>query len=128
MILLDTDVMVDVLRGYEPAIQWLKAAKDDEIGLPGLVAMELLQGCQTKREQRKLEKQLHLFSLFWADEKEFLRAYKDFSAYHLSHRLGLLDVLIAATVREAEAELATFNTKHYSVLKDIKMIQPYERR
>lgn len=126
MILLDTDVMIDVLRGYEPAIQWLQAAKNDEIGLPGLVAMELLQGCQTKREQRKLEKQLTLFSLFWADEKECLRAFEDFSVYHLSHRLGLLDTLIAATVRGAVAELATFNTKHYGALKDIKTIQPYK--
>jgi predicted nucleic acid-binding protein len=40
MILLDTDVMIDVLRGYEPAKQWLESAQ--EIGVPGLVAMELL--------------------------------------------------------------------------------------
>lgn len=26
MILLDTDVLVDVLRGYEPALAWLTAA------------------------------------------------------------------------------------------------------
>ena len=38
MILLDTDVMVDVLRGYEPAIAWLTAVSDSEIGVPGLVA------------------------------------------------------------------------------------------
>lgn len=34
MILLDTDVMVDILRGYEPAKEWLKTAQ--EIGIPGL--------------------------------------------------------------------------------------------
>jgi len=43
MILLDTDVMVDILRGYEPAKEWL--ASVEEIGVPGLVAMELIQGC-----------------------------------------------------------------------------------
>jgi predicted nucleic acid-binding protein len=50
MILLDTDVMVDILRGYEPARQWLESATSQEIGVPGLVAMELLQGCQNGRE------------------------------------------------------------------------------
>jgi predicted nucleic acid-binding protein len=34
MILLDTDVMVDILRGYEPAKVWLESA--DEIGVSGL--------------------------------------------------------------------------------------------
>jgi hypothetical protein len=40
MILLDTDVMVDILRGFEPAKVWL--ALVEEISVPGLVAMELL--------------------------------------------------------------------------------------
>jgi hypothetical protein len=58
MILLDTDVMVDILRGHEPAVNWLRAAAGQEVGLPGLVVMELVQGCQGAREQRKLEKRL----------------------------------------------------------------------
>ena len=37
MILLDTDVMIDILRGYQPAIEWLTSVSDQEIGLPGLV-------------------------------------------------------------------------------------------
>ena len=40
MILLDTDVMVDILRRFDSAIQWLNALQDQEIGVPGLVAME----------------------------------------------------------------------------------------
>jgi predicted nucleic acid-binding protein len=33
MILLDTDVMVDILRGYEPAKEWLKTAQETCPGL-----------------------------------------------------------------------------------------------
>jgi len=40
MILLDTDVMIDVLRGHGPAVNWIKGMQDQEIGLPGLVASE----------------------------------------------------------------------------------------
>lgn len=43
--LLDTDVMVDYLRGHVPARIWL-ASYAQPIALPGLVAMELLQGCR----------------------------------------------------------------------------------
>jgi len=39
----------------------------------------------------------------------------------------LLDALIAQTAISLDAELATFNVKHYSVLKELKIIQPYEK-
>jgi predicted nucleic acid-binding protein len=35
MILLDTDIMIDVLRGHDSAITWLRVMQDQEIGLPG---------------------------------------------------------------------------------------------
>ena len=42
MLLLDTDVMIDVLRGHDVALEWLHSLADETIGLPGFVAMELL--------------------------------------------------------------------------------------
>ena len=127
MILLDTDVMIDVLRGHDPAVNWLKGMQDQEIGLPGLVAMELLQGCQNVREQKQLEKRLTFFPLFWAGPEDCLRALKNFCAFRLSDQLGLLDTLIAETTVGLGAVLATFNIKHYRVLVNLKTIQPYLR-
>ena len=40
MVLLDTDVMIDILRGYPPALAWLRSLDDDVIALPGFVLME----------------------------------------------------------------------------------------
>jgi predicted nucleic acid-binding protein len=34
---LDTDVMIDVLRGHPPALAWLKALGNEEVGLCGLL-------------------------------------------------------------------------------------------
>ena len=127
MILLDTDVMIDVLRGYEPAAEWLKGVASQEIGLPGLVVMELLQGSQNAREQRKLEKYLDGFLLFWATGDDCARALTDFSIFHLSHQLGIFDALIGETAVGLEANLATFNTRHYRALANLTTIQPYER-
>jgi tRNA(fMet)-specific endonuclease VapC len=125
MILLDTDVMVDILRGYEPAKEWLEAA--DEIGVPGLVAMELIQGCQNAREQKQLERSLSEYQLYWPDEDGCNRALASFSSHHLGDDIGLLDALIAETAIAANAELATFNVKHYRVLRGLQSIQPYMR-
>ncbi len=125
MILLDTDVMVDILRGYETAKQWLRSTQ--EIGVPGLVAMELIQGCQNAKEQKQLEKALSIYQLYWPDENDCDRALASFSSHHLSDNIGLLDALIAETAIGANAELATFNVKHYRVLKGLRSVQPYER-
>ena len=127
MILLDTDTMIDYLRGFEPAKEWLESAREQELGLPGLVVMELVQGCQNSREQNAVEKSLSRFSIYWAEPEQCEFALKRFAAYHLSHQLGLLDALIAATAIGVNAELATFNKKHYGVIKELKTIQPYKR-
>jgi predicted nucleic acid-binding protein len=127
MILLDSDMIIDFLRGYQPAREWFASVQNEEIGLPGFVAMELIQGCKNAQEQKHLEKVLAVYTLYWAKPPDCARAFKNFSAYHLSHQLGLLDSLIAETAIGFGAELATFNIKHYGVLKELKTVQPYKR-
>ena len=127
MILLDTDVMVDVLRGFDPAIEWLGDLRDQEIGVPGLVAMELIQGCQNAREQKQLERTLADYQLYWPDSNDCDRALKSFSNHYLSDNIGLLDALIAETAIGLNADFATFNVKHYRVIKGLPSIQPYKR-
>ncbi len=46
MIILDTDIMIDLLRGYSNAIKWIESLGNEEIILPGFVVMELVQGCR----------------------------------------------------------------------------------
>ncbi|HLO14926.1 MAG TPA: PIN domain-containing protein [Anaerolineales bacterium] len=125
MILLDTDVMVDILRGHELAKAWLQSV--DEIGMPGLVAMELIQGCQNAREQRTLEKELSEYQLYWPSVEDCNRAMKTFSSHYLSDHIGLMDALIAETAIGINAKLATFNVKHYRVINGLQSLQPYIR-
>jgi predicted nucleic acid-binding protein len=36
MKLVDSDVMIDILRKYTPALEWLKTLDSEDIGIPGL--------------------------------------------------------------------------------------------
>src|SRR4030065_2882911 len=92
---LDTAVMIDVLRKHSPAVAWLQASPTEELGLPGLVVMELLQGCRTLGEQQRVEALLRPYILYWPTQTDCARALADFTAYHLSQNLGVLDSLIA---------------------------------
>ena len=127
MILLDTDVMIDILRKYSPALAWLGSLDAEAIGIPGLVAMELIQGCRSKSEQQRLEKFLHPYVLYWPDPAGCTRAFEDFVAFHLSRNLGILDALVAETAIGVGAELATFNAKHYGSVSALRTIHAYTR-
>jgi len=128
MKLVDSDVMIDILREYTPALEWLKTLNSEYIGIPGLVAMELLQGCRNSVEQHQLEKVLRSYTLYWPDRADCGRAFNDYSKYHLSHNISILDALIAETAVGLGVKLATFNQKHYRVVSNLQMIQPYERK
>ena len=123
--LLDSDVMVDVLRSYAPAIAWLASIRPTPLGLAGLAAMELLQGCRNLAEQRRVEKRLQSFPRYWPTLADCQRGYQDFATYRLSHGLGLIDALIGATAIGHGETLATFNVKHYAVIAGLTTVQPY---
>lgn len=55
------------------------------------------------------------------------RALSDFTAYHLSHKVGLIDALVAACAVGRNATLCTFNVKHYRIIPDLSLEQPYRR-
>jgi predicted nucleic acid-binding protein len=125
MNLLDTDVAVDILRNHSPAVAWLQSLGATPLGLPGLVVMELLQGCQNKNEQQRVEQFCQPYALFWPTVADCDRALQDFAAFHLSYNLGLLDTLIAHTAAGLREPLATFNVKHYGVINGLITMQPY---
>lgn len=55
MILVDTDVLVDCLRGTDAARQWLESS-GETLGIPGVVAMELVVGCRNRAELQRLDR------------------------------------------------------------------------
>lgn len=128
MILLDTDVMVDVMRRHPPATDWLALLGTEAVGIPGLVAMELVQGCRDRREEQQVEAILRPYVLYWPTQSDCARAFDDFTAYHLSHGIGVLDALIAETAMGLGVELATFNDRHYRVVSSLRTIRPYARK
>lgn len=54
MILLDTDIMIDLLRRFPPAVTWLSSLGATDLVVPGYVVMELIQGCRNRSEQAML--------------------------------------------------------------------------
>lgn len=127
MIILDSDVMIDLLRQYPPALAWLDSIGDEEIVLPGFVVMELFQGCSNKAEQEKVQNVLTVFETVWPSSEICDEALDVFARFHLSHNLGMLDALIGQTAVALSLPLHTFNRKHYAAIPDLITTEPYSR-
>ena len=123
---LDSDVFIDMLRGFSPALAWYGGlvAKPS---VPGVVAMELVQGAKNASQLRMVNNVLKPMQLVWPTEVDCTKALADFTKFHLSHSLGLIDALIAATVVGRAGTLCTFNVKHYRAVPGLATSQPYAR-
>lgn len=127
MVLLDTDIMVDILRGFPPAAAWLEALGNEEVALPGYVAMELLVGATDRQAAEGMQAALAPFAVYWPAAQDCDRALATFAQASLSHGLSPFDALIAETAKGLGAPLHTFNVKHFDAIADLETIQPYER-
>lgn len=126
MHLLDTDILIDIQRGYAPALAWF-ALLPEIPSVPGFVVMELIQDAQNKQQVRKVLQLVAPLPVIWPTEADCARALSDFTAYHLSHKVGLIDALIAGCAVGHNATLCTFNVKHYRIIPELTMEQPYAR-
>ncbi len=89
--------------------------------------MELIQGCDNKAEQEKVNRALTTLEVVWPSPKTSNKALDIFSRYQLSHNIGLLDALIGQTALALNLPLYTFNRKHYAVIPNLETIEPYRR-
>lgn len=126
MILLDTDILIDILRNYSHAVEWLSKL-DDSIAISGFTALELIQGCENKQEVSKIQKFISGFHIIWLDAESSNQAIELFAKHRLKSNIGLIDILIAQVSIKSGLALHTFNIKHYKSIPDIKLIQPYKK-
>lgn len=126
MLMMDTDVMIDIGRGYAPAVNWYNGLTG-AMSVPGITVTELVAGCWNKAELAKVQKQVAPLAVVWPTEVDCRRALADFTQFHLSHSLGLTDALIAATAVGLSATLCTFNVKHFGAVPGLVTEQPYAR-
>lgn len=126
MVLMDSDVAIDLLRNHPPALSWLIAQKEI-IGLPGFVVLELVSDCRNKVELQKVHRFLAMYPIIWGSDKAMMQAVVEFASLRLSHNVGVFDAVIAATAMENDCVLLTSNNKHFSAVPGLVIKEPYVR-
>ena len=78
--LLDTDVLVDIVRQHQPAVTWITSLDDDEpIGVPGPVALELIAGCKNRQETNRIMRLVNRYPIYWPPSIDGDRALRAFA-------------------------------------------------
>jgi len=127
MILLDTDILIDCLRGLPVAGDWLRKSADQVFAIPGIAAMELIVGCRDKADLKRTQAFIHQFDVIWPKALEIRKAFDLLVMYRLEFGVGAPDCIIAAMAMAHNAHLYTFNLKHYQMFLGLDVRKPYTR-
>jgi len=123
--LIDTDVLIEYLRGSEPAARFLEGLEADLL-ISAISVAELFSGAKGSEELTALDQFMLAFEVIPVDERLARHGGTLRQEYHPSHGVGLADALIAASAMASGAELLTFNKRHYPMLENVRV--PCRRR
>jgi predicted nucleic acid-binding protein len=117
--MIDTDVLIDFLRGHPKAIKFVRS-NSTRIILSSIVAAELYAGVKGEKELNQLDAFLRLFRIISVSPNLARTGALYKMKYGKSHGVGLADAIIAATTDAEQAELKTLNIKHYPMFPGLK--------
>lgn len=126
--LIDTDVLIEHLRGQEEAVNFLKqlAVRGSVVFYSVISKAEIFSGIRPDEEEAVAS----LFSSMGevpVDGAVAETAGRYRKKFRPSHGLLLPDALIAASAKKVEAALVTLNKRHYP-MDDVVIHVPYSRR
>ena len=125
--LIDTDVIIDHLRGIPDAQDFLENVMGkSDCFLSTITIAELYVGVREGKERKILDQFINEFQVATIDAKTAQQSGIYRRDYGKSHGVGLADAIIAATAMIMDLSLVTLNKKHYPMLK--KIHTPYHKK
>ena len=121
MLLVDTNILIDHLRGVEAATDFIQSVGKENLAVTTVVEMELYQGVRNRVEYAKLRKELLGFVRIDLNESISQTGLYLSQKFALSHQLSVADMLIAATALVYDLELRTYNLKDFHFIPGLKV-------
>ena len=119
--ILDTDVLIWLERGYLKAARLVDSSEDPSISV--VTYMELIEGAHDKAQLRATREMViqYGFAVVPLAEEIGHRAAIYMDQYRLKSGLDLVDALVAATAVENAQTLCTANVKHFKAIADLSI-------
>ncbi len=126
-LVIDSDILIDHLRGFQPAIDFLLRIFSGEFTghISVLTEMELLTGVRPKKgEREKIEALIGRFTAIPVSSNIARQAGK-LLRQHRAKGLSPVDAIIASTALDLTAILVTRNAKHFGFIEGLLTLTPY---
>jgi len=120
VILLDTNILIQILKGDKSTIKKVEQISD-QVAISSISAMELYYGAFDKQEIRKIEKFISLFRIIHLNHEISIKAIKLIQTYAKSHNLDIPDSLIASCAIINNCKLLTYNVKDFRYIDGLEL-------
>ena len=121
MILCDTNIIIELLKGNGKLISYVEKLGLDTIAISSVTLMELYFGAFNKTELQKIKKYMQGIPVLRIATNISETAVSLIEQYAKSHTLNIPDALIAATAIENNLELFTLNVKDFKYISELKL-------
>ncbi|OGY16867.1 MAG: hypothetical protein A2785_03825 [Candidatus Chisholmbacteria bacterium RIFCSPHIGHO2_01_FULL_49_18] len=118
--LVDTNIFIEFFRGKRKAEEYLQSLGTVHCSV--ISAAELIQGARNKKELQTTKRFVERIEVIPLKPTIGDQMLSLMATYHLSHGLQIPDALIAATAMEENLTLTTGNIKHFSFIKNLKLL------
>ncbi len=124
--IVDTNVLIDILRKNPPAITWL-ADQREPLAITPITWMEVMYGVQRKEHRVATLKLLDRFEMIYLTQYDMRWAMDRLQLLRSRYSIEIMDYLIASVSQRLTLPMFTHNLKHMCPLLGVDLvIKPYE--
>lgn len=130
-IIIDADVIIRSEKGDFDLSRWLASRPDETFEIAAITVAELWHGVERASGVRRVTRAAYLQNVI---QSLPVIAYTEEIAYEHARiwarlqaagkMIGDYDLIVAATAMSRGCGVATFNTRHYKLVSDLKVVTP----
>jgi tRNA(fMet)-specific endonuclease VapC len=126
-IILDTDVIIRDERNSFDLKRWAALQSSEQFAVAAITVAELWHGVERATYAFKAEREVYVRGIL-----NSVRIFPYTEATAMEHArlesfgkmIGYYDLIVAATALERGCAVATFNKRHFSQVRELKVIEP----
>ncbi|MGA7557598.1 MAG: PIN domain-containing protein [Terriglobales bacterium] len=131
VILLDADVIIRGERGGFDLSGWVASLPNDSFEIAAVTVAELWHGVERAAEPQKSKRRKYLETVVaalpvipYTEQIAYEHARIWAELQSAGKMIGASDLIVAATALERGSRVATFNKRHFAMVKGLPVIEP----
>jgi predicted nucleic acid-binding protein len=131
-IIIDADVLIADERGVFDLRRWIATRQDIEFELAAITVAELFHGLERASGPHRVKRRVYIDAALasfrvipYTIETAQIHARLWADLESSGTMIGYHDLIVAATALEWGSDVATFNKRHFAMVKGLNIIEPF---